>query len=123
MKYNVLKPELFKKDTKLLGKYDLWENKAMTPTHICHLKSFGTKDDKKYGTDNHFWMGFNAKNHTLEIKCDSYGGMCNFSFTKDDLKYKVLSRNDYECIKYTFELIDELIKEKIIEEKNGKNKY
>lgn len=117
MIYIVLKPELFKKDTKLLGKYSLWENKAITPTHICHLRSFGSKADFDLGTDCSFWMGFNTKENTLKIQCDSYGGTCEFEFTKDDLKRLDLYTNERNCIEYTFELIDELIKEKIIEEK------
>lgn len=115
MRYKVLKPELFIKDTKLLSKYDLWENPAMTPTHICHIKSFGSDDDKKYGTSNTFWFGFNPKTNKLEIKCDSYGGMCDFNFTRKDLKRLDLSKIDKECIEYTYELIDTLIKNGIIE--------
>lgn len=115
MIYKVIKPELFKKDTKLLGKYDLWENNAMTPTHICHIKSFGSKKDVEFGMNNHFWMGFNTENNILKIECDSYGGMAGFEFTKEDLKIKGLSKNDRDCMNYNFDLIDELIEEKIIE--------
>lgn len=61
MIYKVLKPELFIADTKLLGKYKLWENRALNPTHICHSKTFGTKEDVYFGTENSFWCGFNTK--------------------------------------------------------------
>lgn len=117
MQYKVIKPELFVDDTKLLNKYYLWENNAMTPKHICHMKSFGTNDDRKFGTDNTCWFGFNTLTNTLKIKCDSYGGMCNFTFTKETLKDKDLSDIDRECIEYTYNLIDDLIKNKIIEQK------
>ena len=116
MKYKVIKPELFIKDTKLLDKYDLWENNAMTPKHICHIKSFGSDADREYETENTFWFGLNTKTNVLEIKCDSYGGMCNFNFTKDDLNNPDLSDIDRECIEYTYNLIDELLKNKIIKE-------
>lgn len=115
MQYKVIKPELFVDDTKLLDKYYLWENNAMTPKHICHMKSFGTNDDRKFGTDNTCWFGFNTLTNTLKIKCDSYGGMCDFNFTRKDLKRLDLSKIDKECIEYTYELIDTLIKNGIIE--------
>lgn len=115
MKYKVTKPELFVKDTKLLNKYDLWENNAMSPRHICHMKSFGSDADREYGTENTFWFGFNTKTNILKIKCDSYGGMCSFEFTKDDLKDQDLSDIDRECIEYTYNLIEDLIREGIME--------
>lgn len=114
MKYKVLKPELFIKDTKLLDKYFLWENNAMTPRHICHLKSFGSKDDIEFGTSNSFWAGFNTKTNILKIKCSSYGDMCNFNFTREDLKRNDLSKIDRECIEYTFKFIDNLKEKGII---------
>lgn len=114
MQFEVIKPELFIKDTKLLNKYDLWENKAMNPTHICHIKSFGTKEDKEFGTENTFWFGFNTKTNMLTIKCDSYGGMCNFNFTRNDLKRNDLPKIDRDCIKYTYDLIDDLTRNSVI---------
>lgn len=115
MIYKVLKSELFIADTKLLGKYKLWENKALNPTHICHSKAFGTKEDIEYATSNHFWCGFNVENHELRIECSSYGGMCGFEFTRDTLKEEVLSDIDRDCIEYTFSFIDNLKKEGVIE--------
>lgn len=114
MKFKVLKPELFVDDTKLLNKYFLWENNALTPRHICHLKDFGSKDDIKYGTSNSFWAGFNPETNILRIECSSYGDMCNFNFVREDLKRSDLSKIDKECIEYTFDFIDDLKKNKII---------
>lgn len=117
MIYKVLKPELFKKDTKLLGKYSLWENKAMTPTHICHLRSFGSKADFDFRTDCSFWMGFNTKENILKIQCDFYGGTCEFEFTKDDLKRLDLYTNERNCIEYYFNFIDDLKENGVIGER------
>ena len=116
MIYKVLKPKLFVADTKLLGKYKLWENNAMNPTHICHSKTFGTKEDFEYMSYNSFWCGFNTKNYELRIECSSYGGMCGFEFTREHLENPVLSKIDRDCMEYYFNFIDELLKEKIIKE-------
>lgn len=114
MIYKVLKSELFIAETKLLGKYKLWENKAMSPTYICHIKNFGTKDDMDYMSYNTFWAGFNTENKELETKCSSYGGMCGFEFTKDTLKEEGLSKIDRDCIEYTFKFINTLKEKGII---------
>lgn len=114
MEYKVLKPELFIENTKLLNKYLLWENNALTPRHICHSKSFGSKDDIEFGTSNSFWAGFNTEDNTLRIKCSSYGDMCSFNFTRKDLKKLDLLKIDKECMEYTFEFIDNLKEKGII---------
>ena len=116
MIYKVLKPELFKAYTKLLGKYKLWENNPMNPTHIWHYKTFGTKEDVYFGTENSFWCGFNTKNCELRIECSSFGGMCGFEFTREHLENPDLSKIDRDCMEYYFNFIDELLKEKIIKE-------
>ncbi|MDU5912856.1 MAG: hypothetical protein E6Z21_01030 [Anaerococcus vaginalis] len=118
MIYKVLKPELFIAETKLLGKYELWENTAMSPTHICHSKTFGSKEDIYFGCENSFWSGFNIENHEIRIECSSYGGMCGFDFTIDDLKEPNLSKNDRDCMEYTFKFIDDLKENGVIGEIN-----
>lgn len=115
MKFKVLKPELFIPDTILLDKYYLWENTAMKPIHICHLKDFGTEKDKEFMTNNSFWAGFDTENHVLKIKCYSYGGMCGFEFTRDTLKNEDLSDVDREYIEYTYKFIDDLKENGVIE--------
>lgn len=116
-KYKVLKPELFKDGEVLLDKYLLWENTAMTPTHLCFIKSFGTKDDNRYGTSNTTWFGFNPETNELKLHCTSYGGMAGFIFNEEDLKRKdlSLSKNDRDCMEFTIELIRNLQKQGIIE--------
>lgn len=116
-KYKVLKPELFKEGEVILDKYPLWENNAMTPTHLCFIKSFGTEDDNKYGTSNATWFGFNPKTNELKLHCTSYGGMAGFVFDEEDLKRKdlTLSKNDIECMKFTINMIKELQEKGIIE--------
>lgn len=116
-KYKVLKPELFKDGEVLLDKYPIWENNAMTPTHICFVKSFGTKDDIRYGTSNSTWFGFNPEVNELKLHCTSYGGVCGFVFSESDLKKKdlTLSKNDIECMEFTINLIKELKDNRIIE--------
>ena len=117
MIYKVLKPELFIPETKLLGKYKLWENSSTVPVKICHSKDFGTKEDFEYMSYNSFWFGFNTENHDLVIDCSSYGGMCGFKFTREDLNNKDLSKIDKDCMIYTFNLIDDLIANRIITKK------
>lgn len=116
-KYKVLKPELFKEGEVILDKYPLWENNAMTPTHLCFIKSFGTKEDNRYGTSNTTWFGFNPKTNELKLHCTSYGGMAGFVFDEKDLKRKdlSLSKNDIECMKFTINMIKELQEKGIIE--------
>lgn len=116
MKCKVLKPELFIKDTELLGKYKLWEINSMNPINIIHSKGFGTKDDFKYMSYNSFWCGFDTKNHELRIECSSYGGMCGFEFDRKDLENPNLSKIDRDCMEYYFKFIDDLKANGIIEE-------
>lgn len=117
-KYRVLKPELFKEGETLLGKYPLfWTNTAMTPTHICFVKSFGTKDDIVFGTSNTTWLGFNPKSNELKLHCTSYGGLAGFVFSEEDLQRKdlSLSKNDIDCMEFTIKLIKNLQEQGIIE--------
>lgn len=116
MIYKVLKPKLFIADTKLLGKYKLWENRALNPTHICHSKTFGSEDDIYFGCENSFWCGFNTKSYELRIECSSYGGMCGFEFTREHLDNKDLSKIDRDCMEYYFNFIDDLKENGVIEE-------
>lgn len=116
MIYRVLKPELFVPDTKLLGKYNLLEDKIMNPTHICHSKTFGSKEDIYCCADNKFWCGFNVENHELRIECRSFGGRCRFEFDRSDLENSDLSKIDRECIEYTFNFIDDLKENGVIYE-------
>lgn len=114
-KYKVLKPELFKDGEVLLDKYPIWENNAMTPTHLCFIKSFGTKDDIRFGTSNSTWFGFNSKTNELKLHCTSYGGMAGFTFNEEDLTNKDWSDIDRECMEFTINLIKELKDNGIIE--------
>lgn len=117
MIYKILKPELFIAETKLLGKYTLWENEALNPNYICHSKTFGTKEDYEYMSYNSFWCGFNTKNHELRIECSSYGGMCGFEFDKKHLESPDLSKIDRDCIVYTFKFIEDLMENGVIGDK------
>lgn len=114
-KYKVLKPELFKDGEVLLDKYNLWKNAAMQPTHLCFIKSFGTKDDLRYGTINCTWFGFNPEANELKLHCTSYGGMCGFTFNEEDLNDEDLLDIDRECMEFTINLIKELKDNGIIE--------
>lgn len=116
-KYKVLKPELFQEGETFLGKYPLWKNTAMTPTHLCFIKSFGTKDDIRFGTSNSTWFGFNPETNELKLHCTSYGGMTGFVFNEKDLRRKdlTLSKNDIDCMEFTINLIKELKDNGIIE--------
>ena len=112
--YKVLKPELFNEGTKLLGKYSLWLNTAMTPHHICFIKDFGTKADIKYGTSNSLWFGYNPESQTLSLYCNAYGGMCWFVFNENDLIDQP-EGIDRDCMEFTISLIKELQENGIIE--------
>lgn len=116
-KYKVLKPELFKDGEVLLDKYPLWKNMAMHPHCLCFVKVFGTKDDITYGTSNTTWFGFNPETNELRLHCTSYGDMCGFVFSEEDLKRKdlSLSKNDIDCMKFTIKLIKNLQEQGIIE--------
>lgn len=116
-KYKVLKPELFKDGEVLLDKYPLWMNMNMHPHHLCFVKDFGTKDDITYGTSNTTWFGFNPETNELRLHCTSYGGMCGFKFSEEDLKRKdlSLSKNDIDCMEFTIKLIKNLQEKGIIE--------
>lgn len=116
MIYKVLKPELFKAYTKLLGKYKLWENKPINPTYIWHFKTFGTKEDFEYRSYNSFWCGFNTKNYELRIEFNSYSGMCGFEFDRKDLENPNLSKIDRDCMEYYFNFIDDLKENGVIGE-------
>lgn len=124
-KYKVMKPELFKSGSKLLGKYPLWLNDAMKPNHICFVKGFG----EGWGgfSMNEVWFGFNPKTNTLKLNCSSMEGMCGFTFNEEDLENtklgnvksefgKNMDKVDIECMEFTINLIKELLKEKIISE-------
>ncbi len=114
--YKVLKPELFKEGESLLDKYPLfWTNTAMTPTHLCFIKTFGSKDDVLFGTYNSTWLGFNPEANELKLHCTSYGGMAGFVFTEESLKDKDLNNTDKHCIGFTLNLLRELEQEGVIE--------
>lgn len=117
-KYKVLKPEFFQDGEVLLDKYPLWKNMAMHPHCLCFVKDFGTKDDITYGTSNTTWFGFNPETNELRLHCTSYGGMCGFKFSEEDLKRKdlSLSKNDIDCMEFTIKLIKNLQEQGIIEE-------
>lgn len=114
-KFKVLKPELFKAGEKLLGKYKLWENEAMTPTHICYTRFFGSKEDFEFHTFNILWFGYVVETEEMHLHCSSYGGMAGFVFTEESLKNKDLNNNDKQCIEYTLNLLRELEQEGVIE--------
>lgn len=117
MIYKVLKPELFIADTKLLGKYKLWENRAMNPTRICHSKAFGTKEDFEYMSYNSFWCGFNTINHELRIECSVFWwNERGFEFDRKDLENPDLSKIDRDCMEYYFNFIDDLKENGVIGE-------
>lgn len=114
-KFKVLKPELFKAGEKLLGKYELWENKAMIPTHICFTKSFGRKEDFEFCSYNSVWFGYVVETEEMHLHCSSYGGMAGFVFTEESLKNKDLNNNDKQCIGFTLNLLRDLEQEGVIE--------
>lgn len=114
-KYEVLKPELFIPGTKLLGKYQLWRNTAVTPNLICFRKDFHSYDSDGFDHGNDVWFGFNPEENTLELRCSSYGGMCGFVFSEEDLKDKHTDL-DRQCMGFTINMIKELIEEGVIKD-------
>ena len=116
-KYKVLKPELFKDGELLLDKYPLWRNTAVYPYRICFVEDFGDKDDITYGTAKTTWLGFEPETNELKLHCTSFGGMCGFEFSEEDLKRKdlSLSANDIECMEFTINMIKNLTEQGIIE--------
>lgn len=114
-KFKVLKPELFKAGEKLLGKYKLWENEAMIPTHICFTRFFGSKEDFEFYTFNILWFGYAVGTKEMYLNCSSHGGTARFVFTEESLKNKDLNIRDKQCIGYTLNLLRELEQEGVIE--------
>lgn len=120
--YKVLKPELFVPETKLLGKYKLWKNTAVTPNIVCFLKDFHSYDSNGYECGNSVWFGFDPTNNTLELDCSSMGGMCGLVFAEDDAKTEK-NPLDKECMNFTIKLVKNLIDNGIIEDfRNTKDK-
>lgn len=113
--YKVLKPELFIPGTKLLGKYELRKNTAVTPNLVCFLKDFHSRGTSEYGTGNSVWFGFDPTNNTLELDCSSMGGMCGLAFTEDDAKAEK-NPLDKECMNFTIKLVKNLIDNGVIED-------
>ena len=97
----------------------------MHPHCLCFVKDFGTKDDITYGTSNTTWFGFNPETNELNLHCTSYGGMCGFVFSEEDLKRKdlSLSKNDIDCMEFTIKLIKNLQEQGIVEVKNERFIY
>lgn len=113
--YNVLKSELFVENEYLLGKYKLWKNTAMLEPHLCYTKNFGDEEDFEFCSYNSIWIGFNLLKNTLSLNCSSYGGLCGFVFSEEDLNSKELSKVDRECMEFAINLIKELKENEIIE--------
>lgn len=118
--YKVLKPELFVPGTKLLGKYKLWKNTAVTPNLVCFSKDFHSYDSNGYDHWNSVWFGFDPTNNTLELDCSSMGGMCGLVFTEDDAKAEK-NPLDKECMNFTIKLVKNLIDNGIIEDPSKKD--
>lgn len=110
-----MKPELFKAGEKLLGKYKLWENEAMTPTHICYTRFFGSKEDFEFHTFNILWFGYAVGTKEMHLNCSSSGGIERFVFTEESLINKDLNIRDKQCIGYTLKLLRRLEQEGVIE--------
>lgn len=120
--YKVLKPELFIPNIKLLGKYQLWRNTAVTPNLICFLKDFHSYDDDGFEHENSVWFGFNPLKNTLELDCSSMGGMCGLVFSEDTADKEKNPLNE-ECMNFTIKLIKNLIDNGVIEDpRNTKDK-
>lgn len=113
-KYKVLKPELFKANEMLLGKYELYKNSAFGDERYCFRKTFGTKEDIEYCSYNSFHIMFIPKTNTLNLYCSSFGGMCGFTFDEKELTKKH-NKCDMECMQFTINFVKELIQEGIIE--------
>lgn len=117
--FKVLKPELFKAEEKLLGKYELYINNALEKGTLCFYKSFGTKEAFEYGSYNSMCMAYFPEKQRLNLHCSSYGGMCGFTFDEEELKNKNLPCYDRECMEFTINFIKELINNGVIEYENN----
>lgn len=113
--YEVLRPDLFIPGTKLLGKHQLWRNTATDPQMICFRKDFHSYDSDGFDHGNDVWFGFNPEEKTLELHCSSYGGMCGFVFSEDDLKDKHTDL-DRQCMGFAINLVKALIAEGVIKD-------
>lgn len=83
----------------------------------CISKDIRTDADKKYGTDNSFWIGIYDELYygkRFHVKCYSFGGMCGYGFKKFFNEKEIENENDLKLQEELLDTINHLIDEGIL---------
>lgn len=101
-----------------------WRNNVVSAW--CISKDIGTDADKRYGTDNSFWIGIYDEPYygkRFHVKCYSFGGMCGYNFKKfydeKEIENEIDLQTQEELLKTVNHLIDEGI---LVMEDEGRSK-
>ena len=113
-KYN-LTPKNIKKlkilDWERLKKKTWYNNAMLSGNWWCHLE--GCNINGKHDDEDEFWIGFNEDNDKIDCHFSSYGGMCDYRFSKfyssDDIENVYDMNVQVNTIKWLNEMIDEMI--------------
>ena len=99
-KYKILNRDLIKEPL-------FWRNNIINAW--CINKIIGTNDDRYFGTDSEYWIGI-YDNNKFKFNFSSYGGMCDYVFSKFFKQEDIENYNDLkvqvEFLKEINELID-----------------
>ena len=101
-----------------------WRNNVVSAW--CISKDIGTDADKRYGTDNSFWIGIYDEPYygkRFHVKCYSFGEMCGYNFKKfydeKEIENEIDLQTQEELLKTVNHLIDEGI---LVMEDEGRSK-
>lgn len=92
-----------------------WRNNVVNAW--CISKSIGTDQDRRYGTDNEYWIGVYDKpyyNHRVHAHCNCWGGMGTYRFNKFYRDKDIEHENDLQTQEELLRTINMLIDEGIL---------
>lgn len=119
-KYN-LTPEKIRKlkyDRSKIGKPVFWRNNVIDAWCIT-TDTAKNGADYTYGTYDSFWLGIyddNAEHFAGKLRFwfDSYGGMCDYNFTKFYKESEILDEMDLEIQEKALEIFNQLIDDGVL---------
>ncbi len=92
----------------------------------CISKDIGTDADKRYGTDNSFWIGIYDEPYyrrRVHVYCNCYGGMCGYNFKKFYDEKEIENEIDLHTQEKLLDTINHVIDEGIlVMEDEGRSK-
>lgn len=98
-----------------------WRNNVVSAW--CISKDIGTDADKRYGTDNSFWIGIYDEPYygkRFHVKCYSFGGMCGYNFKKFYDEKEIENEIDLQTQEELLDTINHLIDEGILVMEDGR---